>query len=306
MVDISAHLAALQEGVLVRAEHQLATIVVTGDDRQSWLAGMLTADLSGAEVGAARYALSVNKAGRIQAELWVLFDETQILLAVRADLVAPLLAHLDRFLIMEDAEVVAAPRPYNWWLAHGPHAAAVASRAEQEGAVVGQTQWGELPTAVIAAPQTTPTFGDALLSVDGAVLATAQGWARVRIERMLPRFGVDFEVGAYPQEASLENLAVSFNKGCYIGQEAVFMLEKRGHVQKRLVRLVSSDGQLAVGASVSDDQGKHVGTITSAVPVAGGSYALAMVRYKHTVSGTQLHVGGIAATVSCLSQRAAG
>ncbi len=53
----------------------------------------------------------------------------------------------------------------------------------------------------------------------------------------MPRFGVDFDDQTLPQEASLERLAVSFNKGCYLGQETVFMLEKRGHAKKRLMRL---------------------------------------------------------------------
>jgi folate-binding protein YgfZ len=120
---------------------------------------------------------------------------------------------------------------------------------------------------------------------------------------MLPRFGVDFDVGCYPQEASLESLAVSFHKGCYVGQEAVFMLEKRGHVGKRLVRLiVDGAGEIGKGSPVllGDDT---VGEVTSAIEDDGRTFAMALVRYKHTTSGTELLVGGHRAVVSCLAPR---
>jgi folate-binding protein YgfZ len=122
---------------------------------------------------------------------------------------------------------------------------------------------------------------------------------------MLPRFGVDFAAGNFPQEATLEHLAVSFNKGCYLGQEAVFMLEKRGHVNKRLVRL-AFDGvvpAVAKDSEVRTLEGDVVGAVTSATRVGDRTMAIAMVRYKHTLSGTVLEVAGERAEVSCLATR---
>ncbi len=277
---------------------------MTGGDRQSWLAGMLTCDIKPLRPGQGAYGLFVNKTGRVQAEAWVAIDAERILLAVRSELVEPVRQHLDAYLVMEDAELAVDDR-YGWWLAHGPNAEAVAKAARRLGGVAALGQLAEIPTAILAVPHhASPNPSEELTAASGAVLATPQGWERVRIERMLPRWGVDFTAGGYPQEATLESLAVSFNKGCYVGQEAVFMLEKRGHVAKRLVRLViDSDAEIAAGSEVAAADGAVVGAITSAVRDGGKVWAMASVRYKHTESGTELRVAGHPAKVSCLGPR---
>src|SRR5262245_14800773 len=71
MADFEAQQRAIAEGVLVRPMPELSTLVVSGSERQSWLAGMLTADLAPLRSGQGAYALAVNKNGRIQAEVWV-------------------------------------------------------------------------------------------------------------------------------------------------------------------------------------------------------------------------------------------
>ena len=71
----------------------------------------------------------------------------------------------------------------------------------------------------------------------GGGVGDAEGWDVVRVRAAVPRFGVDFDETTYPQEAALETRAVSFQKGCYLGQEIVCMLEMRGHVKRKLVSL---------------------------------------------------------------------
>jgi hypothetical protein len=303
-MNIDAQLEAMERGALVRALADLGTLVITGEDRQSWLAGMVTADIAALRAGQGGYALAVSKNGRIQAELWVLIDAERILLGVRSDLLEAIEEHLDKYLIMEDAEIARPIEPLGWWLAHGPGAEGVVRRAREQGASAGMARIGEIGTAVVVAPQN-PTFSEALLSAEGAVLATPDGWERIRVERLIPSFGVDFDVGNYPQEATLEHLAVSFNKGCYLGQEAVFMLQKRGHVNKRLVRLVLAErvAEVEKGAAVQLPGGAAVGEVTSVVHSDDRTLCMAMVRYKHTMSGTMLEVAGVGAEVSCLSER---
>jgi tRNA-modifying protein YgfZ len=307
---VTTQAQAMNEGALIRALPTLATLVVTGSERQSWLAGMLTADIAGLTPGRGCYALSVGKTGRIQADVWVLVEAERILLGVPESLAAGLHKTLNDFLIMEDAELELGDVRHGWWLAHGPAAATVADAARTAGASAAVAQLGEIATAILAAPPAVNNFIEVITQVPGTLLATPDGWERIRIENMLPRFGVDFDVGSFPQEACLENLAVSFNKGCYLGQEAVFMLEKRGHVNKRLVRLVL-DEELALdkGASVAavqpdkDDEEKVVGEVTSSIADGGRTWVIALVRYKYTQNGTALRIGERAATVSCLSSR---
>jgi tRNA-modifying protein YgfZ len=92
---------------------------------------------------------------------------------------------------------------------------------------------------------------------------------------------------------------VSFSKGCYLGQETVFMVEKRGHAKKKLVHLaVEGDGALEAGVEIVLPEGGAVGALTSAArSPEGGWIALGPVKFKHTVPGTALVVGGRAARV---------
>jgi folate-binding protein YgfZ len=305
MVDIQAQVEALVSGALVRPLPELGTLVVTGEERHSWLGGMLTSKIADLETGHGAYTLAVSKNGRIRSEVWLALTEQRALLGIPHDLVDTLREHMDGYLIMEDVDIAASDKPQAWWLAHGPQAAAVAAAARDAGATTVMASYGEFDTAIIIAERdANPTFTDELLATAGAVLATPGGWDRIRIEHMLPRFGTDFGVDNYPQEASLEGLAVSFDKGCYLGQEAVFMLQKRGHVSKRLVRLeLDSGAELSPGDEILGDDNAVVGKVTSTSAADSRTFAMGMVRYKQTLSGTKLSVAGHEATVSCLSAR---
>lgn len=136
----------------------------------------------------------------------------------------------------------------------------------------------------------------ALLKLEPASISTATSWDRVRIELGIPQDGVDFDDGNYPQEAALELDGVSFNKGCYLGQEAVFMLEKRGHVKKRLVQL-DVRAAVAAGDAITTADGSQVGQVTSYAPRSEGGIALGFVKYKHARAGVELQIGSTTARV---------
>jgi folate-binding protein YgfZ len=138
-------------------------------------------------------------------------------------------------------------------------------------------------------------------AAEGALVAAAEarsgglgdrdGWEAVRVLAFVPRFDVDFDDTTYPQEAGFEKTAVSFQKGCYLGQEVVCMLEMRGHVKKKLVPLdVEGNDVPARDAPVLDATGAAVGAITSAVLADGSVRALAMVKYAFIAEGTALTV----------------
>ena len=293
MSDYEAEVAALDSGALVRAMPSLGTLVVTGADRLSWLGGLLTNDLAKLRPGEASYALSVDKTGRVQADLWVLVDDERLLLAVEASLAPRLCETLDHYLIMEDAEIAVAER-WSWWLAHGPESSAGIEAARGAGALAARASLGGCPTAVVAAPpEAGVNLAEVLTAPAGCLLATPEAWQRIRVERSLPVFGVDYEPGVYPQEASLEDLAVSFQKGCYLGQEAVFMIEKRGRPPRRLVSIVvEGDEPVAPGSAVEKDEGTSIGRVTTAVSLAGEVRALATLKQKHSEIGSDIRVAG--------------
>jgi folate-binding protein YgfZ len=129
---------------------------------------------------------------------------------------------------------------------------------------------------------------------EGLLVATEDDWHAFRIERGVAWFGHDFDESSYAQEAALERFGVSFTKGCYLGQEAVFMLQVRGHVKKRLVQLAIEGGaSIEKGSPVSLPDGAQVGAITSVAPSGEGRrLALGHVKYKHAKPGEAFTVAG--------------
>jgi folate-binding protein YgfZ len=293
--------AATRSALAVPAP-ELATLVVTGGDRRAWLNGLLTCDLAPLADGACAYGLFVSLKGRILADALVLLDGERVLLATPNATLAELRASLDAHLIMEDAEV--AVGAFEVEMVHGPRSTEVLEAARGAGASGGAIDPTGLGGAVIFAPTervaAIASARDAALAHVGGARGDDAAWEALRIERRVPRLGVDFDSTTYPQEAGLEKRAISFNKGCYLGQEVVCMLEMRGHVKRRLVALrVEAAVPPARGAEVLDDAGESVGAVTSAALVAsaGGPVALAMVKRAKAESGTGLKVGGAAATV---------
>ena len=263
-------------------------ILVTGKDRTSWLNGLVTQDLAKLGRGEAGYAFLVEKKGRIQADLFVLPSrnaEDAWLLAVPTDLRDGLLETLDHYLIMEDAEITTVDVPF--WLALGDAELTASYGGKVRG--IGTVLAGD--------------GADAAAKASGAIVDD-EAWNALRIERGLPRWGVEVDTTLYPQEASLEDLAVSFDKGCYLGQEVVYMLQNRGHVKRKLVTL-DLDGTVSPKDVVTTEAGDAVGEVKSAAiaPSNGKAVAIAMVKFAQSTPGTALRVGERHGTVRA-SERA--
>jgi folate-binding protein YgfZ len=108
-----------------------------------------------------------------------------------------------------------------------------------------------------------------------------------------PRFGVDFGEWTYPQETGLNTVAVSFNKGCYIGQETVVMLENRGKAPKVLWRWTVDSNEAPEAKTPITRGDTAVGEITSAVSGEGGVSALGFLKRGYETEGPDgFAVGG--------------
>lgn len=258
-------------------------ILVSGKDRTSWLNGLVTQDLAKLSKGEAAYALLVEKKGRIQTDLFVLparNGEDEWMLAVPSALRETILETLDHYLIMEDATLEVRDVPF--WLEIGE---------EDLGGAYGGNVRG-IGTVIAGASV------DERARAAGVEIVDDARWDAVRIERGLPRWGVEFDATLYPQEASLETLAVSFDKGCYLGQEVVYMLQNRGHVKRKLVPL-DLDAAVNAADKVTTEAGEEVGEIKSSTigPDSRKPVAIAMIKYAHAKPGTLLRVGAAQATV---------
>jgi glycine cleavage system T protein len=116
----------------------------------------------------------------------------------------------------------------------------------------------------------------------------------LRIEAGVPRYGIDMDESNVVTESNLDD-AVSFTKGCYVGQEIIARIKYRGHVAKKLVGMITNQGvKLQAGASIKSTDDKDIGRITSAAysPHLGQIIALAYVKYDYLTPGTTVKVAG--------------
>jgi folate-binding protein YgfZ len=237
MLSPSAQEAASRGALLVEAPH-LGTIAVSGPDRQSWLNGLLTSDVAKLRPGHASYGLVLVKVGRNVSDVFVLHADDRLFVAGQRDRIALLEEHFEKYLIMEDAAHKDVSSDYAWAFSHGPRAAEIAAAAAaMSGVYAGTVLLNGPADGVIVAPA--PRMADVLRDLadrhPGVAFGSVEDAEALRVRRFLPRFGVDFGEKNYPQEAALEKIAVSFSKGCYLGQEVVCRLEMRGHVVKKIV-----------------------------------------------------------------------
>jgi folate-binding protein YgfZ len=299
MTEAERAVRAARESVLAVQMTDLTGVFVNGNDRTSWLNGLVTCDLAKLAPGAAAYGLVLEKKGRIQTDFFAIHARgaeapATLALAVPRELQGHILETLDHYLIMEDAELVAADLVV--WRLVGPRASAA---ADEVGApFAGTLALAGLEGAILAAPadaaEATRERIASVVSSSGGAITDEATWEAIRIERGLPRFGVEVDTTLLPQEASLEKLAVSFDKGCYLGQEVVYMLENRGRPKRKLVRLeLEGEAPAAKGDPVTTPEGAIVGDVKSSVvgPESKKPVAIAMIKWAQANAGTELRVG---------------
>lgn len=274
-----------------------STVEVTGSDRLSWLNGLVTCNLAPLKPGQGAYGLATSKVGKILADLDIVIQPERILLSCPSSRIGALLENFDRYIVMEDVELRDASGEHAWFLLHGARAqtAATAFAAELDGVAAALDRTG-LHDAVLVVPAARQ---EATLEAIRRAAAPLSEHDWLRIQHGAPLFGTDFDESHYPQEASLEKRAVSFCKGCYLGQEVICRLEMRGHVHRRLAILQLEGNEPAARGTPVQAAGADVGHLTSASwsPDLGKTLALAMLKFASSEPGTSLEVSGRSATV---------
>lgn len=285
---------AARQSALAVPEPELGCLVAKGPDRATWLNGIVSCDVLSVDSGKGAWGLALTKQAKILSDLMLIAGDAALYIGTSPGTAASLAETFDRMLVMEDAELADRSAELAWVRLHGPRAAEIAAaRVPGHALAHGAIDWTGLGgAALVARRDALPALVEEL-RVAGAAIGTEQDWARLAIERGVPRFGVDFGSGDNPHEASLEQRAVSWTKGCYLGQEVVCMQDMRGRVKRRVVPLVLDAGEPPpVGAPVRVD-GEQVGEITSAArsDVAGRAVALARIQARHTEGEPALEVG---------------
>ncbi|MGB8329249.1 MAG: hypothetical protein WCE62_03910 [Polyangiales bacterium] len=271
----------LEHSVGVLPLRDRAIISVSGDDAHDWLQGQLTNRFEGLDPGDSVYAFVLTLKGRILADVFALVRDTEVWLDVPAAQTDALLERLDRYIIMEDVDLERHD-DLRVITAQGPRAGDIAEGgwpADRLGA--GGRQWIVSDADLDSELERLTARGR---SLDGGPIGEA-AWADAHVIFGRPRFGVDFGDWTYPQETGLNPIAVSFKKGCYIGQETVVMLENRGKAPKVLWRWKIDRGlppEPETPIRLSDEV---VGEVTSSAQAKEGVFALGFLKRGFEAQG---------------------
>ncbi|MEO8904896.1 MAG: glycine cleavage T C-terminal barrel domain-containing protein [Polyangiaceae bacterium] len=291
------------EPVLVVLQSARGTLEVTGSEAKGWLNGLVSCDVLKVSAGQGAFGLVLNKQGKIQSEVEVVATSDGLLLGVSPGVSEKLTAALDKFLVMEDAELKNASAAYAWADFHGTGAAVLAASAAEAcggtAAVMNFTLRGG--ATVVLERDRLPELQRFVERSPALGLASDADWEAFRISQVFGQFGVDFGEADNPHEAALDRRAVSWNKGCYLGQEVVCMQDMRGKLKRRLVALslAASVDLPQVGSPVTTTDGAQaVGEVTSVVrsPLTGKTLALARIKSPFFDGKARLGVSGGEAT----------
>lgn len=285
-------------------------IAVRGRDRARLLHNLSTNDIKKLEPGAGCYAFLLNAQGRMQADVTVFCFAGHFLLETEPETRETVMRWIRRYIIADQVELEDVTEQTAELALEGPGAAAVLAglNAPVSDAPYAHLPWGDV-TVARASLTGQPGFRlflpaaerDATvqrLEAAGARQASDGDARAVRIENGIPRWGDDLHENTLVQESGQMH-AVSFTKGCYLGQEIVERVRARGHVNRKLARLqVDAAEALPAGTKLSAG-GAEAGEITSSVwsPRFGKVAALAYVRVPHGEPGTVLEAAGLAAQV---------
>jgi len=313
--------AAVREGAVLGSISPRAQIAVAGADRATYLQGLLTNDIQALAEGSGCYAAWLSPQGRMLTDMHVLQSSGMLLLDVPAGEASAVLTRLDQFLFSEDVRIESLVEAMTGVWLHGPQASAVLGRVIQgltgladwidyrhdtatfQGNPVSVARIDQLGVAgfcVFLARAAEAQFVAAAIQA-GARVVGAEALDAARIEAGYPLFGVDMTDDTIPLEAGIEQRAISFTKGCFVGQEVVIRVLHRGggRVVKKLVGLKLS-GAAAVGEKILSGE-REIGMVTSvAASPRFGVVALGYVHRDFTSPGTVVQIGRQQATVAGL------
>ena len=291
---------ALREGAGIADLSWRGRLELLGKDRLRFLHNYVTCDVKGLAPGAGAYGFFTSPQGRVLSDAVLLAHEDRLWVEVGPGQEEPVAAHLKKYLLADRVEVrtlddmlpiaVLGPRAEEVLGADlsslgeaWSHARIMVHGTEvelQRRGLMGIPAWTLWVSASIAAP-----LVEELIS-RGARPVGFEALEALRAETGIPRFGRDFGPDNFPQETGIEE-AVSYTKGCYLGQEVVARIHYRGGVQNVLRKLVFEGAEPAQGAVLLHD-GREAGRATTVV----GSTGLGIVHRRAAEPGTQVEVEG--------------
>ena len=305
-LDPTAGYRAATESVAVFDLSDRAQIEITGGDRAKFLHNFCTNDIKRLQPGEGCEAFVTNVKGRVLGHVFVFVGPESIWLDSSPGTEESLLAHLGKYVLIEDVELHARSASQGELLLSGPSSESILRAAgllPEPLALFGHRRGGEvavrrtdllgLPGYVVSASRERIRALRASLIDAGAHPAGPAALNALRIEAGLPLYGVDVSEDQLAQEVGRTARAISFTKGCYLGQEPIARIDAMGHVNRELRGLrLATDAVPEAGDRVVGADGKEIGAITSAALSYrdNRSVVLAYLRAKFTAPGTPVSV----------------
>ncbi len=324
--DFAPYEAARQQAALIDRTDDRGRIVVSGADRGTYLQGLLTNDVAALKPGQGCYSAYLTPQGRMIADMHLYELGDVILMTTTRDVKDTVLFKLDQFVFAEDVQLGDVSATFAQFAIVGPRAAQVVAAlvpSVTEDALRALPDHGNTRTEFRAAPAIVTRTTDAgepgydvyveaahadvlksaLLS-SGVPLLDAAVADAIRIEAGVPAFHRDMDEETIPLEAGIESRAISFTKGCYVGQEVIVRVLHRGHgrVARKLVGLSIEGAAVPASGATVAAAAREVGHVTSATwsPALDRAIALGYVHRDFVEPGTELTIDGAAAKVVTL------
>jgi glycine cleavage system T protein len=299
---------ALQEGVgLIDLSHR-GKLRITGRDRKTWLHGQVTQEINGLPDWRGTYAVILDPRGHMVSDMRVFALPDALLADVPAGTEKPIAEYLDGYLIMERAEIEDLSDTWALLSLQGPLAShAVApllgdavtqlpawgvAEAQCDGTpvyVVRAAHCGEDGFDLFVPAARAASLWAALSQMRRAFAVHSVGWSALNVRRTeagIPWWGQDLDPSLVPLEARLEH-AISYNKGCYVGQEIIARIHARGHVNNLLAGFFIHGDSLPPRGAEIQHNAKRVGRVST---------ALQSLRLKRPIAlgylRRELHEGG--------------
>jgi folate-binding protein YgfZ len=290
----------------------LGVIEMTGRDRARFLHGMCTNDVKKLQPGESCIAAVVNRQGKMAGVVTVLAAENALLLVTDRAGMPGLVEALLKFVVADPVSIRASEAAVAG--VYGPSApdllglGALAERAfvmRENVAVLRDPSLG-VPGFQLIVPPSRPDELGRLLA-HGIAPAGFEAFEAVRIDNGWPRWGADMGPDLLPMEAGLEPVAISYQKGCYIGQEVIQRVKTYSEPPRMLVQLAFEGVAVPSPGARVTVSGQDAGYVTSAArsPSSGRGVALAIVRKEHQAPGTAVSAEpGLPAAVRALPWQA--
>jgi folate-binding protein YgfZ len=324
----------LHESAAVIDLSSRSRLCVAGEDRVRFLNGQVTNHVKDLKAGEGCYAALVNAKGKMQSDLNIYCLPDELLLDFEPGLTQTVAQRLEKYVIADDVQIVDVSANYGMLTVQGPKSSEIiqaagltvpgnsfhwTKKSESSGEVYctnnarGTLRGFDIfiPTSTFAA-----FYRDTLQAAQGlgGGVGTFEALEVVRIEAGIPRFGIDMDETNLAPETGIELRAISYSKGCYIGQEVISRIRAYGQVAKSLrgLRLPAELASLPARHEKLFHSGKEAGYVTSATrsPRLKANIALGYVRREHNAPGTMLQVGSpdgqVSAVVSDLPFTGAG